>query len=45
MNMLEELQFWFDQVVGQMQWECAENVEYTEITTEYEEDKRIVGRV
>ena len=45
MNGIYDLTFAVDQYANAMRWGAAEEVEYTEITTDDEEDKRMVGRL
>ena len=45
MNGIYDLMFAVDQYANAMRWDDAEEVEYTEITTDEEEDKRMVGRL
>lgn len=45
MNPIGEPIFWIDQNIAYSKLLHAEEVEFTEIKEEYEEDKRIVGRI
>ena len=45
MNGIYDLMFAVDQHVNAIRWDAAEEVEYTEITTDDEEDKKMVGRL
>lgn len=45
MSGIDDLIFAVDQYVGAMKWHDAEEVEYTEITTEYEDNKEMALRI
>lgn len=45
MNGIYDLMFAVDQYANAMRWGAAEEVEYEEVTTDDEEDKRMVGRL
>ena len=45
MNGIYDLMVAVDKYANAMRWGAAEEVEYTEITTDDEEDKRLVGRL